>query len=89
MTSQTQFASTNMGNPGAPNSSATATATLAAPSGRMAADWRWTCPHAPCTYTIPFGFAEIEAVPFHIIRHLHREHGMTPAEIIADDPTLA
>ena len=49
--------------------------------------YRWSCPG--CPHRFRFKIDQIEAVPFFIIRHLIREHGIQPSRIAAVEPCLA
>jgi len=49
--------------------------------------YRWSCPG--CTHRLRFSIDQIEAIPFFIIRHLVREHGIRAGLIAAVEPSLA
>ncbi len=48
----------------------------------------WSCRVTGCEYRIPVKISDLEAVPFLIIRHLIKDHGMTPDEIMVFEPGL-
>lgn len=50
---------------------------------------KWSCWIRGCDHRFRFRLDELEAAPFLVIRHLIRDHGMTPAEVIETEPILA
>lgn len=49
--------------------------------------YRWSCPG--CHMRLPFTGRDVEPIPFLIVRHLVREHGISAGRIAAAEPALA
>ena len=51
-----------------------------------ALDWR--CEKNACNHRIPISLDQVEAVPFLIVRHMVKDHGMRPEEVVDQEPAL-
>lgn len=47
----------------------------------------WSCPG--CVHVYRFKADQVDAIPFFIVRHLMREHGIAAGRIVAVEPALA
>ena len=50
---------------------------------------RWCCWMAGCSYRFRVRLDQMDAMPFFIVRHLVKDHGLRSWEIIAAEPLLA
>jgi hypothetical protein len=49
----------------------------------------WRCPHNGCQHELRFKLDQVESIPFFIVRHLLRMHGLRPQAIIGMEPALS
>ena len=57
---------------------------------RMVSDaLEWRCESTGCDHALRFQVDQIEAIAFFIVRHMLKDHGMTPEEVVEAEPSLA
>ena len=49
---------------------------------------KWCCPRDGCDFVARFRMDELDAVPFLIVHHLIKAHGLTSSEVIEAEPSL-
>jgi hypothetical protein len=55
----------------------------------MSSTLDWRCERRRRSHSISFSLDQIEAVPFLIVRHMVKDHGMTPEAVGEEEPCLA
>lgn len=51
--------------------------------------FEWRCEKEGCGHVIPFSVEQIDAIPFLMVRHMLKDHSMTPTQVVGTAPTLA
>ena len=49
----------------------------------------WACREKGCKHGLRFPPDQIEAIPFFIVRHMLKDHGVAPAALAEMEPSLA
>ena len=51
--------------------------------------FEWRCSEKGCKHRLQFPLDQIGAIPFFIVRHMLKDHGMMPDAVVDREPALA